>query len=62
MSPAEQTIKQQRALLVILLATCDRALEAFTVADNPLDESFVIDLERIAARTRKEIDALNKQL
>ena len=62
MSSAEQTIKQQRALLVILLATCDRALEAFTVADNPLDESFVIDLERIAARTRKEIEALNKQL
>jgi hypothetical protein len=57
-SPAEQTIKQQRALLVILLATCDRALEAFTVADNPLDESFVTDLERIAARTRKEIEAL----
>lgn len=61
MPPAEQTIKQQRALLVILLATCDRALEAFTAADNPLDESFVTDLEHIAARTRKEIEALNAQ-
>jgi len=37
-SPSESTIKQQRALLVILLATCERALEAFTAADNPLDE------------------------
>ena len=61
MAPSEQTVKQQRALLVILLATCDRALEAFTAADNPLDESFVADLERIAARTRQEIEALASQ-
>ena len=61
MSPSEHTIKQQRALLVILLATCERALEAFTAADNPVDESFVTDLERVAARTRQEIEALTKQ-
>ena len=61
MSPSEHTIKQQRALLVILLATCERALEAFNAADNPLDESFVTDLERIAARTRQEIEALATQ-
>jgi hypothetical protein len=52
-SPGEQTIKQQRAVLVILLATCERALEAFNAADNPLDEAFVTDLERIATRTRQ---------
>lgn len=60
MSPSESTIKQQRALLVILLATCERALEAFTAADNPLDESFVTDLERIVTRTEQEIEALGK--
>jgi hypothetical protein len=59
-SPSESTIKQQRALLVILLATCERALEAFTAADNPLDESFVTDLERIVTRTEQEIEALGK--
>jgi len=45
---------------VILLATCERALEAFTAADNPLDESFVTDLERIVTRTEQEIEALGK--
>ena len=61
MSPSESTVKQQRALLVILLATGERALEAFTAADNALDESFVADLERIVARTRQEIEALATQ-
>lgn len=62
MSPPEQTLKQQRAVLVILLATSERALEAFEVAENVSDETFVEDLERIMARTRREIDALTKQM
>jgi hypothetical protein len=44
-------------MLAILLATCERALEAFEAADNPLDEAFVRDLERVMARTRGELVA-----
>jgi hypothetical protein len=44
-------------VLAILLATCERALEAFQAADNPLDEDFVRDLERVMARTRGELVA-----
>ena len=52
------TVKQQRAVLLILLATCERALEAFQAADNVIDEGFVGDLERIILRTRRELEAL----
>lgn len=62
MSPPEQTLKQQRAVLVILLATSERAHEAFEVAENVSDEGFVDDLERIIARTQREIDALTKRM
>ena len=61
MPPSERTVKQQRALLAILLATCERAIEAFTAADNALDEEFVADLERIVARTRQELEAISTQ-
>jgi hypothetical protein len=46
---------QQRNILLILLATCERALEAFGAADNPTDKEFVADLERIVERTRGEL-------
>jgi hypothetical protein len=46
---------QQRNILLILLATCERALEAFRAADNPTDKAFVADLERIVKRTRGEL-------
>ena len=44
-------------MLRILLATSERALEAFRAAGNPADREFVEDLERIVARTRAELDA-----
>lgn len=46
------------AMLRILLATCETALDAFHAADNPVDADFVEDLERITERTRKELAAL----
>jgi hypothetical protein len=58
MASREQTIKQQRAVLGLLLATCERALEAFQVAENAIDVTFVEDLERIIARSRRELEAL----
>jgi hypothetical protein len=47
---------QQRSMLMILLATCERALEAFQAADNPLDRDFVVELERVTERTRGELE------
>ena len=44
-------------MLRILLATSERALEAFRAAANPVDDEFVADLERIVERTRAELDA-----
>ena len=52
------SLTKQRALLLILLATCDRALEAFHAADNVVDRDFVVELERIGDRTRAEIATL----
>jgi hypothetical protein len=56
------TLNQQRALLVILLATSERALEAFQAADNEVDAEFVGDLERIISRSRGELDNLNEKI
>jgi flagellin-specific chaperone FliS len=62
MSAPDQSLRKQRAVLLILLATSERALEAFQVADNVIDETFVEDLERIIARTQKEIRELSNQM
>jgi len=56
------TLNQQRALLVILLASSERALEAFQAADNEVDAEFVGDLERIISRSRGELAALNEKI
>lgn len=56
------SLAQQRALLVILLATSERSLEAFQAADNQLDTGFVDDLERIIARSRAELVQLDKKI
>lgn len=45
-------------MLTILLATCETALQAFTATDNPIDAGLVADLERMVARTRRELEAL----
>jgi hypothetical protein len=46
------------AMLTILLATCETALDTFKAADDPIDAELVVDLERVVARTRKELEAL----
>jgi hypothetical protein len=46
------------AMLTILLATCETALQAFRAADNAIDAELVADLEKVVARTRNELDAL----
>jgi hypothetical protein len=49
---------QRRSMLVILLATCERTLEAFEEADEPVVPDFVAVLERVVERTRSELAAL----
>jgi hypothetical protein len=58
----QRSLRQQRALLIILLGTCDRALEAFQAADNPIDVELLEDLERMIARTRSEIEVLSQRI
>jgi hypothetical protein len=58
---AHETLRKQRAVLLILLATCERALEAFQVADNVADDQFVVELEHVIARTKRELQALNER-
>jgi hypothetical protein len=48
-------------MLRILLATCETALNAFRAADNPIDEEFVAELQRITERTRRELAAIADQ-
>lgn len=56
------TDKQEIALLRILIATGERALEAFYASENPVDADFVAELERIIARSRDELAALTEHL
>ena len=49
---------KEAAMLTILLATCETALQAFKAADNPVDDELIADLERMVERTRAELEAL----
>ena len=57
-----RTEKQEVSLLRILIATGDRAIEAFHASDNPVDAEFVAELERIVARSREELAALTEHV
>jgi hypothetical protein len=45
-------------MLRILIACGEKALEAFQASDNPIDTSFVAELERIVQRSREELAVL----
>ena len=48
------------ALLAILIACGEKAIEAFQASDNPVDAGFLVELERIIARSRDELVALRQ--
>lgn len=49
---------QEVALLKILIACGEKAIEAFQASDNPVDVEFLADLERIIERSRRELATL----
>jgi hypothetical protein len=53
--------KQEVALLRILIGCGEKAIEAFQASDNPVDEEFLTDLERVVARSRDELAALTEK-
>jgi hypothetical protein len=45
-------------MLVLLLATCETAVDRFGSADAQVDDELVRDLERLIERARTELRAL----
>jgi hypothetical protein len=46
-------------MLILVLATCEAALEKFGGADDQVDARLVRDLERVIEGTRAELKALD---
>ncbi len=47
-------------MLILLLATCEAALERFGRADVQVDHRLVTDLERVIQGTQAELEALDR--
>jgi hypothetical protein len=45
---------QRRRVLILLLATCETALDELRIGGEP-DSELVIDLQRVIERTRSEL-------
>jgi hypothetical protein len=58
----DEKVWQQVNMLKILHATCKTALDAFYAADNLIDRELILDLEKMVARTRLELDAFRQSL
>ena len=56
------TEQQEIALLKILIAAGERAIEAFRASANVKDEELLADLERVVARSRDELAVLTESL
>jgi hypothetical protein len=54
----DRSDRKQMALLTILIACGEKAIEAFQASDNPVDADFLADLERVIERSRNELVAL----
>ena len=52
--------RKEIALLTILIACGEKAIEAFQASDNPVDADFLTDLERIIERSRNELVTLSQ--
>lgn len=58
----DRSDRQEIALLTILIACGEKAIEAFQASDNPVDVDFLTELERVIQRSRKELAALKQSV
>jgi hypothetical protein len=56
-----QNDPREVALLKILIACGEKAIEAFQASSNPVDVEFLADLERVIHRSRKELAAFTPE-
>jgi hypothetical protein len=56
----DEKVWLQVNMLKILHAACKTALDAFYAGDNLIDRELILDLEKMVARTRLELDAFAK--
>jgi hypothetical protein len=52
------TERREGTMLMMLIAVGEKTLEEFEASNNPEDSDFVADLERIVARSRNQLAAL----
>jgi hypothetical protein len=52
---------KQIALLTLLHAVCQEAVQGLQIAENAVDEQLLADLERMVERTRRELEVLNER-
>jgi hypothetical protein len=52
---------KEAAMLRILLATCQTAIDAFQAANNPVDQELLIDLQNMVERTRRELERISER-
>jgi hypothetical protein len=55
-----RTDTQEKAMLTILIAAGEKAIEAFHASANPVDGDFLME-ERVVERSRKELMALTQK-
>jgi hypothetical protein len=53
-----ESISKQVAILNILIAAIEVALDAFRAADNPVDDQLITDLDQVLQRSRRELAGL----
>jgi hypothetical protein len=55
-------LRQQRGMLVILVAACKAAKTAFEAAGNAVDAELLADLSRMIQRSEAELEKLSRRI
>ena len=58
----QETLIQQRSMLIILIAACSTARTAFQAADNIIDKQLLDDLGMMIERSERELETLNQKI
>lgn len=58
----QETLIQQRSMLIILIAACSTARTAFQAADNIIDKQLLDDLGTMIERSERELETLNQKI